>query len=102
MFLIEKNNRIRLTKGDTATMLVEAYDLDKKKYTFAPDDKIVLTVRKTVNAPISFQKEANELITLSSIARTPQNWRLVCICMMFSLPLRKALSTLSFLPPSLN
>lgn len=60
MFLIEKNNRIRLTKGDTATMLVEAYDLDKKKYTFAADDKIVLTVRKTVNAPISFQKEVDE------------------------------------------
>ena len=27
-------------------MLVEAYDLDKKKYTFAPDDKIVLTIFK--------------------------------------------------------
>lgn len=60
MFIIEKNNRIRLTKGDTATMLVEAYDLDKKKYEFKYDDMILLTVRKTVGAPIAFQKAADE------------------------------------------
>ena len=32
MFVIERNNKIKLTIGDTATMLVQIFDLDNKEY----------------------------------------------------------------------
>lgn len=44
-------NKVKLTKGDTATIEVNITDLDNKKYKPTSADKIILTVRKNVNSP---------------------------------------------------
>lgn len=60
MFTIDGKNKIKLTKGDTATMLVEVKDLEGKQYVIKPTDTITLTVRKTPNSDVAFRKEATE------------------------------------------
>ena len=43
MFKIEpKTNNVVLTKGDTATMFVQIFDLDNKEYEILPTDTITL------------------------------------------------------------
>ena len=42
----EKNNKIVLTRGDSASILVEIYDLDNNKYEIQPDDIITMTIIK--------------------------------------------------------
>lgn len=60
MFIIQPDNRIQLTKGDTATMLVEAYDLDDNKYEFKTTDTITLKVKETQNSEsTTIEKKAN-------------------------------------------
>lgn len=58
MFVIEKNNKILLTKGDTATMLVEIYDLNNEKYEIQSTDVITMTVKKNGAATASLTKTA--------------------------------------------
>lgn len=68
MFIIQPDNRIQLTKGDTATMLVEAYDLDNIKYEFKESDIITLRVKETQNSEsTSINKTADKdhIITFS-------------------------------------
>lgn len=42
----EKNNKIVLTRGDSASILVEIYDLDNNKYKIQPDDVITMSISK--------------------------------------------------------
>lgn len=61
MFVIEKNNKIKLTIGDTATMLVQIFDLDNKEYEIQEDDEITLTVKKTATSKdIALTKTADK------------------------------------------
>lgn len=60
MFIIDKYNKIKLTKGDTASIFIEVYDLDNKKYEIKSTDVITLTVRKSAQAAIAFQETAND------------------------------------------
>lgn len=61
MFVIERNNKIKLTIGDTATMLVQIFDLDNKEYEIQEDDEITLTVKKTATSKdIALTKTADK------------------------------------------
>lgn len=60
MFTIDKYNKMKLTQGDTATILIEVYDLDNNKYNVTDEDEILMTVKKTATAPIAFQKAATQ------------------------------------------
>ena len=68
MFVIQKDKKIILTKGDTATIHVAVHTLDDKEYDIKPDDVITLSVKKTPNSLIGFSKEADSehIITISS------------------------------------
>lgn len=46
MFNIDKKkfNKIMLTRGDSASILVEIYDLEDKKYDIKPTDTVALSV----------------------------------------------------------
>ena len=58
MFVIQKDKKIILTKGDTASIFIQIVDLEGKEYEIKSDDVIRLTVRKSPAADISIQKEA--------------------------------------------
>lgn len=58
MFVIQKDKKIILTKGDTASIFVQIIDLEGKEYEIKPEDVITMTVRKTANSPIAIQKTA--------------------------------------------
>lgn len=60
MFVIEKQNKIKLTKGDTATMLVEIFDLDNNEYEIQDSDVITLTLKKTSTGDIVLTKTADK------------------------------------------
>lgn len=61
MFVIEqKNKKIILTRGDTASMLIQIVDLDGKKYEIEENDVITMTLRKTPNSQVAMQKVADE------------------------------------------
>lgn len=57
MFVIEKNKKIILTKGDTASIYIEVQDLEGKPFDIG-DSTVTLTVRKTPKSEVSIQKEA--------------------------------------------
>lgn len=59
MFKIDKRNRVTLTKGDTATMLVQVFDLDNKEYEILSTDTVTFTLRQNNSAKtMALQKEA--------------------------------------------
>lgn len=60
MFVIDKDKKIILTKGDTATIHVAVQTLDGKPYDIKPTDVITMSVRKTPNSEIGFSKEATQ------------------------------------------
>lgn len=61
MFVIDKNNKIKLTVGDTATMLIQIFDLDNKEYEIQEDDVITFTLKKTATSKdIALTKTATE------------------------------------------
>lgn len=68
MFIIDKNHKIKLTKGDTATMFVEVFDLDKEPYEIQPTDVITLTIRKGATKPVALSKvaDSDHYITINS------------------------------------
>ena len=59
MFNIDKRkyNKIMLTRGDTASMLVEIYDIAGNKYEIQPLDVITFTMRKP-NSEVYLSKDA--------------------------------------------
>lgn len=59
MFCITETNKIIITKGDTATMQVEAYDCEQKKYDIKPNDRVLIKVKKTQNSEPVINKEAD-------------------------------------------
>ena len=59
MFVVQKDKKIILTRGDTATILVEVYDLDGKQYEILDTDIIKMTVRKAPKSEVSFEKTAD-------------------------------------------
>jgi len=58
MFVIQKDKKIIITKGDTASIFVQVVDLDNKEYEIKPDDVITFTVRKSANSEASISKTA--------------------------------------------
>lgn len=67
MFRIQPDNKIQLTKGDTATIQVEAYDNDNKPYAIKSTDVVTLKVKKTQNSlqnAILKTADANHIITI--------------------------------------
>lgn len=46
LFINEKTNKIYITKGDDAQIVVELFDKDNKKREIFSDDTITLTVKK--------------------------------------------------------
>lgn len=61
MFVIDpKSQKIKLTRGDTATIYVEVYDLDNKKYEIQSDDIVTFTMRQTSSSPAVLTKYATE------------------------------------------
>lgn len=58
MFVIQKDKKIILTKGDTATIYVQVIDLEGKEYEIKDSDVVTMTVRKTPNSATSIVKEA--------------------------------------------
>ena len=60
MFTIDKYNQIRMTRGDTATMLVSVFDLDEKPYEIKPTDTVTFTVRTDAESAIALQLTADE------------------------------------------
>ena len=61
MFVIEqKSKKIILTRGDTASMLIEVQDINGNKYEFEDGDIITFTMRKTPKSEIALQVVADE------------------------------------------
>lgn len=60
MFVIDKNNKIKLTVGDTATMLIQIFDLDNNEYQVQENDTITLTLKKTADSEIVLEKTATK------------------------------------------
>lgn len=61
MFIIDpKLQKVKLTRGDTATMLVQIYDLEEKLYEIQPGDIITFTLRKSSKSEVCLTKEATE------------------------------------------
>lgn len=59
MFIIEKHNKILLTKGDNAEFDIRVYNKDGKEVEIQEGDKLVMTVRKNAAAADkSFDVEA--------------------------------------------
>jgi len=60
MFNIDrrKYNKIMLTRGDSASILVEVYDLDGKQYEIQADDVITMSVKKPGSDFIAIEKTA--------------------------------------------
>ena len=59
MFVIQKDKKIILTKGDTATLHVKVIDLEGKEYKIKNDDVITMTIRRTPNSNVAIQKIAS-------------------------------------------
>lgn len=59
MFHVTQDGTIRLTRGDTARLIVTiANDFDGREYTLADDDKLTLSVKRTAHDRVPcFQKE---------------------------------------------
>lgn len=61
MFKInEKTNKIYLTKGDNAQLLVKVFDNTGRERETFDDDTITLTVRKTADSQVALSKTANK------------------------------------------
>lgn len=60
MFVIDKNNKIKLTVCDTATMLIQIFDLENKEYEIQETDDITLTLKKTADGEIVLEKKATD------------------------------------------
>ena len=59
MFIIDqKNRKIKLTRGDTATMLVQIFDIEGKEYEIKDSDVITFTLRKNSASEVSLTKVA--------------------------------------------
>lgn len=58
MFVIDKRNKIILTKGDSATIFIQVVDIDGNEYEIKPTDTIKMTVRKTVGDDVAIDKVA--------------------------------------------
>lgn len=58
MLYIQKDNTIKLTRGDTALLSIDIYnDIAKIPYTLSEGDKLTLSVKKTLKgSTYSFQK----------------------------------------------
>jgi len=68
MFCIDKNGKISLTKGDTATMYVEAFDLNGIPYEIKSTDVVTMTVKKNASSVASLTKttDSEHYITIFS------------------------------------
>lgn len=67
MFKINNGtHKIILTKGDTASILVQVYDEDNKEYQIKTSDVITMTIKKTANSePVLIKyTDVNNYITL--------------------------------------
>lgn len=67
MFEIKCNNKIELTKGDSATILVEVVDGNGAEYTIKDTDVVTMTVKSNENAStasILKTADSNHIITL--------------------------------------
>lgn len=61
MFVIEqKSKKIILTRGDTASMLIEVQDINGNKYEFEDGDIITFTMRKSPKSERALQLTADE------------------------------------------
>lgn len=60
MFVIQKDKKIILTKGDTASIFVQVINLEGKEYEIQPEDVITMTVRKTAHDIAVITKTANQ------------------------------------------
>lgn len=60
MFKIDIDNNIRITKGDTATFILDIEDQLGEEYVLQEGDLLTLTVRKNVNKPILIQKTSTD------------------------------------------
>lgn len=61
MFRINKNtNKVFITKGDNAEMVVSLVDINGKPREVFRDDEIVLTVRKQLSTTAALVKNAND------------------------------------------
>lgn len=59
MFVIDKNNKIVLTKGDNAEIDIRVFNLDGTEYHIQETDEITLTVRKNAASPqVAFTQAA--------------------------------------------
>lgn len=59
MFVIDKHNKILLTKGDSASIKIEVVTCDDKPYIIKPTDVIVMTVKRSAEAAAAITKVAN-------------------------------------------
>ena len=67
MFIIQKDKKIILTKGDSATIQVSAYDNDGNEYEIKSTDVVTMKVKETPNSEttsISKTADANNIITI--------------------------------------
>ena len=60
MFYIDSLNKIYLTRGDDAEIIVKLYDDKGIERQIFDDDEIIITVRKTISSPIGFTKTAEK------------------------------------------
>lgn len=58
MFSINENNKIKITKGDNAQMVVSVFDKYGNKRKLWSDDTITLTVRKGIRGNVVLEKNA--------------------------------------------
>lgn len=52
-----KNNVIKITKGDSATLNIKLSNANGDPYTIRPNDILTMTVVKSVGSPIIFEKK---------------------------------------------
>lgn len=69
MFTIDKQNKIRITKGDNAEIDMRVFNKDGEEVEILPTDIITLTVRKTASSQVVIQKVAD----LNSIYLVPED-----------------------------
>lgn len=60
MFYIDSLNKIYLTRSDDAEIIIKLYDDKGTERQIFDDDKIIMTVKKTVSSPIGFTKTAEK------------------------------------------
>jgi len=65
MFAINKNNHIRMTRGDTARFDIVVKNADDTVYTLDPEDVITFTVKASVGAASPVIVKTGQSITIN-------------------------------------